>query len=178
MLAANEERFQDLVHLAESRTHALLKRASDHYRIPALQAEVRFDLRGQSAGQARVPTRGRAVIRYNLQLLWENGERFLSRTVPHEAAHLIAQRLHGARIRPHGEEWQAVMHLLGADPSRCHTYDTSRVAVRRLLRYAYHCACREHALTSIRHKRILAGQTYYCGICRKTLEPGPRSGSR
>ena len=174
MRSTGETRFQELVYIAETRTHALLTQASGHYRIPTPQTDIRFDLRGKSAGQARIPYRGRPVIRYNPQLLWENGERFLSRTVPHEVAHIIAQRLYGARIRPHGKEWQAVMLLFGADPSRCHDYDISHVTTRRLTHYAYHCACREHALTSIRHKRILAGQTYYCNVCRRTLEQGPR----
>ena len=63
------------------------------------------------------------------------------------------------------------MQLFGADSSRCHDYDTSHAGTRHLTRYAYRCGCREHALTSIRHNRILAGQVYYCRACGKALVP-------
>ncbi|HSQ08780.1 MAG TPA: hypothetical protein VLM84_13975, partial [Chromatiaceae bacterium] len=44
---------------------------------------------------------------------------------------------------------------------------------RRLRRFDYHCACRTHQLSSTRHYRALAGQTYYCIACRDLLRPGP-----
>jgi predicted SprT family Zn-dependent metalloprotease len=44
---------------------------------------------------------------------------------------------------------------------------------RRLRRFDYHCACRTHQLTSTRHYRALAGQTYTCVACREPLRPGP-----
>jgi SprT protein len=133
--------------------------------------EIRFDLRGQTAGQAIVPRKGKPVIRYNSQLLQENGEGFIRRTVPHETAHIAAHFLHGPRIRPHGEEWRALMALYGADPSRCHSYDTSRSTARRLSRYRYRCGCREHELTSIRHNRVLKGMRYLCRACGEPLRP-------
>ena len=169
MSKTSKERIQALLGEAQRRTRALLKQGAVHYRVPTPEAEIRFDLRGKSAGQARFPARGQPVIRYNPQLLVENGERFLSRTLPHEVAHIIAHRLFGQDIRPHGAEWQAIMQMFGADSNRCHDYDTSRAGTRRLTRYAYHCNCREHALTSIRHNRILAGQVYYCRSCGKAL---------
>lgn len=153
-------------------TRDLLGRAARHYGIPVPRVEIRFDLRGQAAGQARMPIRGRPVIRYNPLLLEENTLDFLGRTVPHETAHVIANRLFGPRIRPHGPEWVEVMNLFGADPQRCHDYDVERAATRRLRRHTYHCGCREHALSSIRHNRILAGQTYICRSCRRALKPG------
>ncbi len=169
MSGTSKERIEALLGEAQRRTRALLKQASAHYRIPNPRTDIRFDLRGKSAGQARYSTRGQPVIRYNPQLLAENGERFLNRTLPHEVAHIIAHRVFGTGIRPHGAEWQTIMQLFGADSSRCHDYDTSRAGTRLLTRYAYHCGCREHALTSIRHNRILAGQVYYCRACGKAL---------
>ncbi len=169
MSGTSKERIEALLGQAQRRTRALLKQAAAHYRVPTPRAEICFDLRGKSAGQACYSTHGRPVIRYNSQLLAENGERFLSRTLPHEVAHIIAHRVFGPNIRPHGAEWQAIMQLFGADSSRCHDYDTRRAGTRRLTRYAYHCGCREHTLTSIRHNRILAGQVYYCRACGKAL---------
>ncbi len=161
-----------LVRQAENLTRELLLMAARHYRISAPDVVIRFDLCGKAAGQACMPAAGRPVIRYNTLLLEENGERFIARTVPHEAAHVLAFRLHGPRIRPHGPEWREVMDLLGADSRRCHDYDTSRCKARTLSRHNYHCNCREHELSSIRHNRIMAGQTYYCRACKQALQPG------
>ncbi len=168
-----------LEHRAQQQTRQLLRLAADHYGMPAPRVEIRFDLRGRAAGQAQLPTRGRPVIRYNPQLLHENGERFLQRTVPHESAHIIAFRLHGLRIRPHGDEWKAVMELFGADSRRCHDYDLSAVPGRRYTHHPYRCGCREHSLTSIRHNRIQMGKVYLCRSCGKKLRaetlPSPNS---
>ncbi len=161
-----------LIKRTEELTRALLLVAARHYRIPVPQVEIRFDLRGRAAGQARLFAKGRPVIRYNPLLLEENGEKFMARTVPHEAAHVIVFRLHGTRIRPHGPEWRDVMDLFGADKRRCHDFDTSRSRARTPSRYTYHCTCREHELSSIRHKRILAGQAYYCRACKEELRSG------
>lgn len=168
---------KELAERALTQTHELMAQAAAFYAIETPPTQVRFDLRGQAAGQARCPTKGPALIRYNSVLLTENAQRFLARTVPHEVAHVIAYRVHGPRIRPHGAEWRRVMDLFGADSSRCHDYDVSRSRVRRLNRYVYHCDCREYALTSIRHKRVLLGQTYYCRSCKKSLKAGNRQAS-
>ncbi len=159
-----------LMHRAQQQTRQLLRQAAEHYGMPTPRVEIRFDLRGHAAGQARLPARGRPLIRYNPRLLQENGEHFLRRTVPHESAHIIAFRLHGRRIRPHGVEWKAVMELFGADSRRCHDFDVSTVPGRRYTRHPYRCGCREHSLTSIRHNRIQAGQVYLCRSCGEQLQ--------
>jgi len=161
-----------LISEAQRCTYALLQQAATHFRIPTPEVEIRFDLRGQAAGQVRFAAPRCPLIRYNALLLRENGIRFLARTVPHEVAHVIARGVFGPHIRPHGAQWRAVMDLFGADNRRCHDYDTRRASARRLTRYPYHCACREHALTSIRHHRILAGQRYYCRHCGEALQLG------
>jgi SprT protein len=161
----------ELAERARLQTLHLLRRAAEHYGIPAPRVEIRFDLRGRAAGQVRLPARGRPVIRYNPLLLAQNDTDFLGRTVPHEAAHVVAFRLHGRRIRPHGPEWKAVMGLFGADSARCHDYDLSAIPSRRFARHPYRCGCREHALTSIRHNRVLAGQVYLCRACGQELRP-------
>jgi len=172
MSKTTEHQIETLMEVARRRTLALLQQGAAHFRIPTPRAEIRFDLRGRCAGQVRFPARGRPAIRYNPQLLLENGERFLGRTLPHEVAHVIAYRLYGPRIRPHGPEWGEIMALFEADSSRCHDYDTSRSTTRRLTRHHYHCGCRDHTLTSIRHNRVLAGQFYYCRACGEALTAG------
>ena len=153
-------------------TRALLVHAGHWLRINAPEAQIRFDLRGRAAGQARFGPRGPWVVRYNPVLLCANAEDFLATTVPHEVAHLVAYALHGARIRPHGPQWRAIMQYFGVAPERCHRYDLSAVRSRALREYDYHCTCRGHRLSSIRHNRVLAGGTYICRRCAAPLRPG------
>lgn len=153
----------------EARTQQLLATARLHFQQDPGQVVIRFDLTGKAAGMAMFPYRGTPVIRYNALLLAENREDFLTRTVPHEVAHVVARQLFGKRIKPHGAEWRQVMQLFGAEASRCHNYDVSRSVRRRLKRYAYRCGCRTHQLSSIRHNRVKRGQTYHCLACKQPL---------
>jgi len=153
-------------------SRALLAQAGQWLRISAPDPQIRFDLRGRAAGQARCGAGGPWVLRYNPVLLGANPEDFLATTVPHEVAHLAAFARHGVRIRPHGPQWQAVMHFFGVAPERCHRYDLSAVRGRALREFDYHCGCRGHRLSSIRHHRVLAGGTYVCRRCAGPLRPG------
>ena len=124
----------------------------------------------------RFEATGDVVLRYNPVLLRENPRRFIQQTVAHEVAHLVARRIHGSRIRPHGREWQAVMREFGVEPRRCHDFDTTRSTLRRLRRFRYHCDCSEHQITTIRHNRVLAGQRYLCRRCGEALRQTPTTG--
>jgi SprT protein len=162
-----------LMREASHRTEALLERARRDFAVHIARPEVRFDLRGKAAGQVRMAPGRVWQVRYNAILLAREPDAFLAQTIPHECAHLIAFAIHGRGIRPHGEEWQAVMRHLGAEPRRCHGFAVDDLPTRRLRRFDYHCACRTHQLTSTRHYRALAGQTYTCVACREPLTPGP-----
>ena len=136
------------------------------------RVEIHFDLRGQTAGMVRFTPTGTAHIRYNRDLLKENGEAFIRQIPAHEVAHVASRHIYGRQIRPHGPEWQSVMKALNADPSRCHSFDTRRTRVRRVGRSPYHCQCREHMISSIRVNRIQRGQRYLCRSCGEELRPG------
>lgn len=133
--------------------------------------DVRFDLRGRVAGTAQCHTR---KLNFNMTLLNENVDAFLTRTVVHEVAHLIdhvinagknTTKLRGQRSSPHGRDWQKIMVLLGANPSRCHTYDTSNSKQRRTpaKNHSYKCGgCQGvFPMGATRHKRMQAGTTTY-----------------
>ena len=150
-----------------SATHACLEQGrallGSARRLPVV--EVRCDLRGRSAGQLRRHLNGRLEIRYNLQMAALQPEQFLRETVPHEAAHLLTWLLHGRRARPHGPQWQAVMHFLGVDsPRRCHDFRLEG-PLRRQRRWPYRCDCRTHQLSTTRHKRAQGGTRYQCAAC-------------
>ena len=163
-----------IIKRAEAETHRLLKQAMEMYRHPVPEIELRFDLTGRSAGMFRFPAAGHPIIRYNKVLLTENPDDFLARTVPHEVAHLVVRNVFGADIQPHGAEWKSVMAFFGAEATRCHNYDVSRSSTRRLRRFTYYCSCREHQLSTIRHNRIKAGQSYQCVCCNQSLKRNKR----
>ncbi len=161
--------FDTLFRQADQQTHSLLRQAEKHFGIECPLSGIRFDLRGKTAGMVVFPGMRKPYIRYNPDLLLGNRESFLDQTIPHEVAHLVARRLHGSGIRPHGREWRQLMNFFQADPVRCHNYDMSGIRCRAMRQYSYSCGCRQHQLSAIRHKRILNGQTYLCRRCGESL---------
>lgn len=159
--------------LALAHTGALLSKAGQLAGRTLPKPLVRFDLRGQSAGQVRIDGSGRGTIRYNAALLLRHGETFLARTVPHEVAHYVAFFHHGRGIRPHGHEWQHWVRLLGGEAERCHNYDTDGLRTRQTRWFTYHCRCGNHQLSSVRHNRVSRGVHYLCRRCGEALRVGP-----
>ncbi len=165
-LAVNPEQVSEVY----GRIGELLAVAARHFGWKVLPAlEVSFDLKGQAAGQMQL--RGKQMrLRFNPALMAQNRDHFIRTAVGHELAHAVAALVYGRKIKPHGREWQSIMVLFGLEPERCHDYDLSRVKVRRLQRFRYRCACREHELTSIRHRRIQSGErSYICRACGQKL---------
>lgn len=162
-----------VAHRATEITQALLQRACTHFRLKLPAVEIRFDLRGKAAGMVRFSVNGApAIIRYNRAMLEQHHDDFLRETVPHEVAHVIVAARYRRRKAPHGAEWRSVMAFFGAEPRRCHQFPVDDQSARRLARFSYTCACREHQLTTIRHNRIISGQQrYYCRHCGEFLQP-------
>lgn len=131
---------------------------------------VRFDLRGRAAGMY-THREGQRTIRFNPWLFANFFADNLQNTVPHEVAHYLCDVIYGLRsVRPHGKEWRTLMVMLGAEPLTRHHYDLQGVPVRRQRRIAYRCACRQHALSLQRHRRIQSGLGYYqCRHCGSKL---------
>ena len=116
-------------------------------------------------------------------LLMENVSDFIHRTVAHELAHHVVNKMRseaGVTRRhkgwsSHGAQWKAVMRAFGAPTSRCHSYDTSNAAVRTRrpqARHAYKCDCDTWIFSPIRHKRAQAyisrpdrAEYYQCPKC-------------
>lgn len=134
------------------------------------QPTVSFDLQGRAAGMYRVHRRQRH-IRYNPYIFAKYFSDNLDNTVPHEAAHYLTDMLYGlGNIRPHGDEWRTVMQLLGAKPAVTCRYDLSGIPLRRQQRFSYRCACSMHAMSAVRHNRVLRGSgKYVCRQCRTEL---------
>ncbi len=126
---------------------------------------IDFKLRGMSAGKAWLT---KNKIQYQPVLLADNAQDFLANTVPHEVAHIVAYEVF--RDADHGNGWKAVMRALGVhNITRCHSYDTSSVAVKQK-RIPYQCDCKVHQLSGIRASRIEKGiGIYRCTLCGTTL---------
>ncbi|WP_211829577.1 SprT-like domain-containing protein [Kistimonas asteriae] len=147
------------------RIHQLIRKASHYYDIPFPPPIILMDLLGSDAGQA-LPGKNR--LRFNPALYRQNPTHFVHHIVAHEVAHLIAAKVYGHRIKPHGKEWQAVMTLFQVPPERCHNYDI-RHAGRHHFIYGCDCPEREIPLTAIRHNRIQRGVKYHCQHCGSAL---------
>lgn len=134
-------------------------------RIPVL-----FDLRGTTAGMFRAQGRKRE-IRYNPWIFSKYWQLNLDGTVPHEVAHFIVHEVYGlGRTRPHGQEWQALMHYFGADPEVTFKLDLEGIPQRRQRTHPYRCGCREHQVSTTRHNRMQRGQgVYLCRYCDTRL---------
>lgn len=134
-------------------------------RIPVL-----FDLKGTTAGMFRAYGRERE-IRYNPWIFAKYWEVNVEGTVPHEVAHYIVHEVYGpGRVRPHGQEWQALMHYFGADPEVTFKLDLDDIPQRRQRTHPYRCGCRDHEVSTTRHNRMLRGQgQYLCRYCNGRL---------
>jgi SprT protein len=144
---------------------ASLKWPSHQFPFPT----VEYTQRGTTAGTAYY---NKWMIKLNPVLLMENVDDFIKRTVPHELAHLVDFRVYqrhapeflsfasGRRAKRsvHGETWKYVMRLFGADPSRCHSYDTTNARVKNRVRYTYFCKCGQVLnIGPKHHKKIQLG---------------------
>jgi len=163
--AGQEEAVESLENRVRAAVDACFRHAEIHFQRRFERAQIAFNLRGMAAAVA-YPTRN--AIRINRRLLDQNAEDFLLNTIPHEVSHLIAYRVHGQGVAPHGAEWAAIMReVYGLKPLRCHDYD---VRPGLTAAYFYRCGCNDgHTLGTRRHKNALRGRHYYCRRCRQPL---------
>ena len=112
------------IDMVKTRVTELIAKANKLYGITLPQIDVRFDLRGTSAGQAR-QRGGHYAIRFNTQLMQNDGwDHMINDTVPHELAHIICffDRKLG---RNHDAGWKRVCLALGGNGERCHDEEVS-----------------------------------------------------
>ena len=163
----------------EAKLRASIKIAESHYNQTFRYPRILYTKRGTTAGTA--DTRAWEV-NFNATLLMENVEDFIARTVPHEMAHLIDSqlnpqnfeggfqmtrngRLKRAKRSVHGYTWKAIMLVLGAPTSRCHSYDTANARVKKGRGAKQVWVCRtcgvEMKLGPQRHARMQSGRARY-----------------
>ncbi len=164
-------------------TRAYIKTAEQHYALQLKPVEIVFNLKGRAAGMYRVHTqRGllqrkiKRELRYNPFIFAKYFDDNFTTTIPHEVAHYVTDLIYGLRnIKPHGSEWQQIMAAFNADASVTASYDLDGIPRRQQTLFRYYCACGEHQIGSIRHKRIQRQQRqYYCRSCKQVLSPQPQ----
>ena len=162
-----------------NQTHAYLKKASELFNIKSKSLEINFDLKGRSAGMYRTSfqnkrffARPKREIRYNPHIFSKYFDDNFTTTIPHEVAHYVTDIIYGLKnIKPHGNEWKAVMRAFDADASVTANYDLSGIPLRKQSLYTYQCTCREHQLSTIRHNKISRRRfQYYCKSCKQPLK--------
>lgn len=128
---------------------------------------ISFDLRGVSTmAQAWV---GENHVQLNASALMADEAKFSSEVIPHEVAHLLAYRMYGSEIAPHGEEWQGVMRAFGVEPNV--TYDIEYEA-ETSGPYIYECLCGVHGISARRHNvlwRSRGTKVLECQKCGEVL---------
>jgi len=154
------------------RTSDLLQQCQKHFGRAFKPIDVHFDLRGRSSGMYVLKHKQR-YLRFNPFIFAKYFDDSLATTVPHEVAHYVSDILFGIKnIRPHGKEWQAIMHTLGVAPKVTGNYNLSGIPLKQQRRFAYACGCMTHQLTTTRHNKIITGKArYYCRKCDRQLNP-------
>lgn len=156
----------------EQFTLECIARAQELLAMQLAPIPVVFDLKGSTAGMFRAQGR-HLLIRYNPWIFAKYFEHNLAHTVPHEVAHYAVYRHWGRRkVRPHGVEWRWLMEQFGVPAEVTFNLDLSGVPQRRQRRHRYRCACRDHAVSSVRHNRMQRGEaSYRCRYCDSPLLP-------
>ncbi|QFU75281.1 metallopeptidase (SprT family) [Halioglobus maricola] len=156
------------------RTEYFIASAEEVLERPFDRIPVHFDLRGTTAGMFRADGRKRE-IRYNPWIFAKYWDLNFEGTVPHEVAHYIVHEVYGPRrVKPHGQEWRALMDYFGADPEVTFKLDVDDIPQRRQRTHPYRCDCREHQVSTTRHNRMLKGTgQYVCRYCSTRLVYAP-----
>lgn len=150
----------DAVQKTTERIGTVYEIASKTYGRNFAFPQITFNVRGRAAGRAYYYQNRIAL---NMKMLLDNGQDFVDDTPGHEAAHLIAFRLYGRQIRPHGREWASVMRTIGQKPERTHDFEISG--------FSYFCSCRTHILSTRMHNSIQRDlKSRICVHCRDIIK--------
>ncbi len=152
------------------KTIAYIRQAANIFNRRFDLIPVLFDLSGRAAGMYKV-NKNQKLIRYNPYIFGKFFDDNLAVTVPHEVAHYITDQVFGLRrIRPHGQEWRALMAEFKVDPSTTCNYDLEGIPLRAQRKHIYVCGCTSHKLSSHRHNKVARGLArYFCRKCKDEL---------
>lgn len=136
-----------------------LEEAAEKFGFPVLvKTEVRFDLKGNSAGQAMLKG-GNLILRFNQEAIEKSYREMVEDTIPHEVAHLVCF-VDPSYGKSHDEGWTKVAKSLGGSGNRIHQIELTKA--RRVRRYFYVLTDgSELALTKDQHTRLQESQATF-----------------
>lgn len=139
----------------------------------SVPVQIKYDIdSARLGGQANA---NGFFIRLNPAFLTKYKDEYIKQTVVHEVAHLGCHQVYhidnGMHINAHGPEWKNMMVRLGADPSRCHTYQADEGQGRQQPKFGYVCGCcnKPIAVGPKIHKKIARGAQYTTKCCKSPL---------
>lgn len=140
---------------------ACMARAEEMFGVDMSDVQIRFDLKGCSAGMAGYAARfGRFqyYLRFNVTMIEHNGfDHVLNDTVPHEIAHMVCFK-NPKLGNAHNRGWARVCQALGGTGQRCHKEEVVYAKGRT---YEYTCTKgTKQRFSEQRHKKIQRGVTY------------------
>lgn len=146
-----------------SETLAWYALGCETYNLTHDDLTITFNKRGAVAGTAWSSKR---LIEYNLILAQENQIDFINQIVPHEVAHIIANRYFKKNCG-HKKEWKAIMVRFGLSATRCHNYNVQNAERQR---FKYTCACGSNFQVGKNlHNKLQNGSGHYCRKCKTKL---------
>lgn len=135
------------------RFNDLISESNDRYGITLPTIDLRFDLRGRSAGQA-IRKGNTYSIRLNTNI---NHDHILNDTIPHELAHIIC--MYTGWDKGHGKIWKTICQTLGGTGNRCHSEEVT--LARKVKKFSYTTTCGQViTVSTTRHNKIQNGTVY------------------
>jgi predicted SprT family Zn-dependent metalloprotease len=152
--------FEERRRQVEARCKELISLAETKFGIIMPPVEIRFDLRGRSAGQAgrkRTLKGDHYFMRFNTDMMVGSGwEHLYKDTIPHELAHVIC--FYRENDRAHGKWWRWTCRQLGGSGERCHSEEIEYAKGK-----TWYYVTKSGAvvtLSSIRHRKVQSGVSY------------------
>lgn len=148
------------------------------YGVKMVFPTISYALTGTTAGMAYYRHN---LLKFNAKLLVENEQEFIENTVPHELAHLATELIYPeahkrststGKRNPHGHQWQSIMHTLGVEAKRCHSYDTSGTVRRKSTSVEVECGVCFKPLGVVGPKRLARLHNFHCTFCGRPHSVG------
>lgn len=162
---------QEKMDLVRAKVATIVEKANQLFGITLPSIQIRFDLRGRTAGQAGSRF-GQYMMRFNRDMLCnEAWDHMINNTVPHEIAHIVCF-FKPSLGRNHDQGWKRVCRMLGGNGNRCFSdVDVKAPTVYAKGRTFSYIASTGtvHNVSEKLHKNIQMGRTYTLKACKGKL---------
>lgn len=162
---------KDRMQQVRDKVAELVLKANSYYGITLPDIEIRFDLRGRTAGWAGCRDGKRITdangmmqivynhyfMRFNTDMMMTHWDDMFSATVPHELAHIVCY-FKPSLGHKHDSGWRRVCLDLGGNGKRCHNNEVT-YAKGRTFQYTTRLGYKV-ILSETRHNRVQAGKDY------------------